>query len=306
MEIFRDGNCSVTAPQIHKKKFFSLPKSCICLPPVILYKSVKSPFSGLTIFRKFKKTYREGEKNMPYCPNCGQQIDGTMRFCPGCGAALGGVNSTTSANTAYTGTVNQSANDYRLVLVSPGSCKTATVREILHDVLGYSTADAATLSAQVPVEIAHSLSFQQALDLARMLTEYGMQVAVYNTNGYVDLSPYATSSVFDSDGSVLPTVAVTLASLGIANQVREFLRWSRPNPFSFLFAPRYHRPAPPPPPRHHIRRPPPPSPPPRHPGIFGGSPPGRGPGPMGGRGPGGPHGSGGPGGHGPHGPGGRR
>ena len=101
MEIFRAGNCSVTAPQIHKKKFFSLPKSCICLPPVILYKSVKSPFSGLTIFRKFKKTYREGEKNMPYCPNCGQQIDGTMRFCPGCGAALGGVNSTTSANTAY-------------------------------------------------------------------------------------------------------------------------------------------------------------------------------------------------------------
>ena len=247
---------------------------------------------------------------MSFCPNCGQQVDASMRFCPSCGANLSAsvplegayhtnANANAYANTgaAYTGT---QASDYRLFLLSCGNCTKTTVKDLLHDTLGYSTAEAQTIVARLPMEIAQNLTFQQVLDLARMFTEYGMQIAVYNSGGAVDISQYANSSVFHPDGTVIKAVAATLASLTIANRVREFLRWNHPNPFRFLFTPRYHYT--PPPPRPHA----PPPPPPRG-GLFGGGP--RGPhDPRGPHGPGGPGGPGGFGGgpRGPGGPGGRR
>ncbi|MFW9928830.1 MAG: zinc-ribbon domain-containing protein [Candidatus Thorarchaeota archaeon] len=30
------------------------------------------------------------EENMPFCPNCGNQLSETEKFCPNCGAAQGG------------------------------------------------------------------------------------------------------------------------------------------------------------------------------------------------------------------------
>ena len=264
---------------------------------------------------------------MPFCPNCGQSVEESMRFCPSCGAALaaGAITGTVSGDTSYT-PYGAQGDDYRLVLISCGTCTAATVRELLQNVLGYTASEASTLTDRVPAEFARMLSFQQALDIARMFTEYGMQIAVYNSSGYVDISQHATSSVFQSDGSILKTAAVSLAALTAVNRVTRFLRWTLPNPLRFLFTPRYRYQAPPPPrPIHRappppapargvggrgpIHRAPPPPPPAPARGIGGrgplggglsGGPGSRAVGPMGGRNPGGPRG----GGH--RGPGGRR
>lgn len=252
---------------------------------------------------------------MPFCPNCGQRVEESMRFCPSCGSALTtdavhGTVTDDAYQTNASSNVGTQGNDYRLVLISCGTCAVSTAQELLQNVLGYTASEASTLTRQVPIEIAQSLSFQQALDISRMFTEYGMQIAVYNSSGYVNMNQYATSSVFNSDGSILKTVAVSLAALTAVNRVKHFLRWTIPNPLRFLFTPNYRYGAPPPP--RPIHRAPPPPAPARGGmvrGLFGG--PGNrsgGPtrgqgGPMGGPGPGGRHG-GGPGG--PGGPGRRR
>lgn len=188
---------------------------------------------------------------MAYCTSCGQQVDSTMRFCPSCGAALTVSAESAEALTAAAvtapvtvspGTVTEEVSqavDYSIVLVSCGSCSRTTARSLLQDVLHYSRTESIRLTSEIPIEIARNLTFRQALDLARMFTEYGMQVSVYNTNGYVDLGLYADQSVFSSGGTLLSDVVTTLATLTVANRVSRFLRWTHPEPLRHLFAPRY-------------------------------------------------------------------
>ena len=191
---------------------------------------------------------------MPFCFACGYRVGEEMRFCPSCGAALSAAaalavtpaqdltdytapQENLYAQEAYDAGLPE--NDYRLVLVSCGSCTKITARSLLQDTLGYSLAEARQLTDAPPIELACALTFQQALDLARMFTEYGMQVTVYNSGGYVDLGLYARSSVFNSSGTILESVAATLATLSAINRVRQFLRWSKPEPLRHIFAPRY-------------------------------------------------------------------
>lgn len=268
---------------------------------------------------------------MPFCSNCGTSVTEAMSFCPGCGTALAAAQTPptatlpagdsytyTDTNTQYTG------GDYKLILISRGTCSVANAVHILQNILGYASAQARELVHAAPVECACNLSLPQAQYLAQTLTEYGLAVSVLNGMGeYVDLSATANTSVFDSNGNLLPAIAAALAMLSVTNRVRHVSHWRHLGPPPPLFRLNYRRM--PPPPRHSHRAPPPPprrhSPPPmgrpsRPTAPLGGRPsggPGRGPGgpgrgPSMGRGPGGGRGpsGGGRGGRGGGGGGGRR
>lgn len=176
---------------------------------------------------------------MPYCPNCGSLVNTGDRFCANCGTAIQAFGTTTVTS------VNPAARtDYRIVLVSRGTCSRAVAIDMISDLLGYTDADAARIIDNAPMETAVGLTAIQAQYISQAISEYGMQVAIYNNDGYVDMGSKATSSVYNSDGSFLSAVAGVLTGLTLSNRVSTFNRWTRPAPL--LFNPVYRRPAPPP------------------------------------------------------------
>lgn len=180
---------------------------------------------------------------MSYCPYCGGQLQLNAPFCPYCGQAVSGAASIPVMPASGT-------QDYSLVLVSTGSCPQSQADDVIEDVLGYSGAEARSLVQMAPTQIAQYLTMQQAQYAAQALTEYGMQVAVFNGANAVDLGQYATGSVFNNDGSFIAGALAALATITVANRIKRFTRWSRPSLLSYLFAPRYRAPAPP----RHVRR----------------------------------------------------
>ena len=184
---------------------------------------------------------------MPYCPNCGSPVNVGDRFCSNCGTAI--------QNTAFSAASNVNAaarSDYRIVLVSRGTCSRAVAIDMLSDLLGYTDADAARIIDNAPMEAALGLTAIQAQYISQAITEYGMQVSIYNNDGYVDMGSRATSSVYDNDGSFLSAVAGVLTGLTVGNRITSFNRWTRSVPR--LFTPTYRRPAPLP--AYRRRRPP--------------------------------------------------
>ena len=175
---------------------------------------------------------------MSYCPNCGAQIGGVVRYCPNCGVAIN-----LAAATATT-TVSNAAGTYRVILITRGTCSRTNAINLLEDLFEYSATEAATIVDGAPMEAACGLTAVQAQYISQAMSEYGMDVSVYNNDRYVDMGSQATSSVFDSDGSLLGTVAAALFGLGAVNRVTRYDRWTRPAPI--VFRPAYRRPAPPP------------------------------------------------------------
>lgn len=225
---------------------------------------------------------------MAFCSHCGGQLQPDAQFCPYCGQAVAPI----AAAPVTPVMPAAGVQDYSLVLVSTGSCPRSSADDVLEDVLGYSNAESNALVRAVPTQIAQGLNMQQAQYIAQALTEYGMQVAVYNGMNAVDLGQYATGPVFNSDGTFAAGVVAALATLGAVNRIRSFTRWAHPSPLLGLFTPRYRAPAPP----RHVRRPRRPAPAPApapSPRPMGGNrgPVGGGHAPMGGnRGPAGPSG----------------
>lgn len=176
---------------------------------------------------------------MPYCPNCGNPVNAEDRFCSNCGTAIQVVAVTPAVVSAATGS---SRSDYRIVLISRGSCARAVAIDMLSDLLGYADADAARIVDNAPMEMALGLTAIQAQYISQAMNEYGMEVAIYNSDGYVDMGSKATSSVFDSDGGFLSAVASVLTGLTIGNRITSYNRWTQPAPV--VFHPVYRRPAP--------------------------------------------------------------
>jgi len=217
---------------------------------------------------------------MAFCPNCGTQINSAVNFCPNCGANISNLAGSLQTNTVAVPPANAV---YRVILVDKGDCTKALSKDVLRDLLGYTLSSAGTLIDAAPVEIARNLTRQQAVYIAQVLTDYGMNAAICdNKNSYVDFNRYATGSVFNSTGSFLSDAAEVLGTLTAINQVSDIVRWAQPNLFSFLFRPSSKRtpppksawgaifgtrrsaPPPPPPPRSHhssFRGPQPPKPP---------------------------------------------
>ena len=67
-----------------------------------------------------------------------------------------------------------------------------------------------------------------------------MEVTVVDENdSYIDLSPYATTSLFDAQGLLLANALATLSSLTAANRVHRYRRYRKPSLLSLLFKPKY-------------------------------------------------------------------
>lgn len=175
---------------------------------------------------------------MPYCPNCGSAVNVGDHFCANCGTAIQVVTAPAPIKKPAT----TARSDYRVVLVSRGTCSRAVAIDMLSDLLGYSDPDAARIIDNAPMEAALGLTAIQAQYISQAITEYGMQVAIFNSDGYVDMGSRATTSVYDNDGSFLSAVAGVLTGLTIGNRVSSFNRWTQPTPV--LFRPVYRRPAP--------------------------------------------------------------
>ncbi|MBQ6594420.1 MAG: zinc ribbon domain-containing protein [Clostridia bacterium] len=178
---------------------------------------------------------------MAFCPNCGRALDVGARFCSNCGTQV-------SAAVVNTGSAASSAADYKVILVNRGSCTKAIANDVLNDLLGYTDAQADQILNNLPIEVACNLTAIQAQYIAQAITEYGMEVAVCNTYGYVDIANTAMNTVYKKDGSLMDTVAGIFMGLSAANRITRLTRWTRPAPL--VFRPRYVRPAPVP----HVRR----------------------------------------------------
>lgn len=180
---------------------------------------------------------------MPFCTNCGYQVDATARFCPNCGQQLAMTAANTAPAVVQPAYVEDTRRDYRVVLVARGTCARAIAIDMISDLLGYTDLDAARIVDNVPMEVALGLTAVQAQYISQAMAEYGMDVSVFNGNGYVDMVERATGSVFGTDGLFLNQVTAVLAGLGLANRVTSFNRWTQPAPN--VFRPRYRQAVPP-------------------------------------------------------------
>ena len=167
---------------------------------------------------------------MAYCTNCGALLDPSARYCPECGTK---VVAATIANSAVV------RSDYKVVLISRGSCTKSVAIDILNDLLGYTDAEAAQIINNVPMATAIDLTMPQAQYIAQAMSEFGMEVAIYNDNGYVNMDTARMTSVFDDNGSFLSNVIAVLAGITIGNRITRFEKWVKPAPA--VFRPVYRR-----------------------------------------------------------------
>ncbi len=171
---------------------------------------------------------------MTYCPYCGNEVTDAMSFCPNCGAQLPSSNTVTS----YTGysTVQNTAGDYRVYITGLGTARKADVADLLEDTLGYSSALAAQLLNNMPVQIAGNLSLQQAAVLAQAFEEYGVELSVTNGEESADIASVTSSaSLFNTDGTFLASAAAVLATLGAVNRLTTINKPKKPGLLSRIF-----------------------------------------------------------------------
>ena len=187
---------------------------------------------------------------MSYCPNCGAQLLAGSKFCQNCGTPVAAV--TYNAAPVYSN-VDTSRNDYRIIMVRRDTCSKANARELLMDIFGYTAAESNLILDSLPAEIACNLTFQQAVYASQALTEYGIDVSVFNSDGYTDINRYASSSVYNNNGSFLSSVLSVLGTLTVANRLKNLTQWNRP--LSYTFRPAYRRTDPLAYQRHYIRKP---------------------------------------------------
>ena len=206
---------------------------------------------------------------MAFCPYCGYALQDDHRFCPSCGKPVESLNETTAvvetayqapAETVYTTPVTTPVTtaattyasetaDYQVVLLGQGSCLKGTLKDLISDIFGYSTTEAASIVKLMPTTMADSLTYEQAEVIARAFTEYGASVTITRGDEYVETTG-ATSSVFNADGSFIGTALAVLGTLTIANRLTHFGTWKRPHPYDRPYRLGWY-PAPP----RHVRRP---------------------------------------------------
>ena len=139
------------------------------------------------------------------------------------------VYTTPTYTTEYYSPTISSIEGLNVMLLSIGSCTPAAAANLLQDACGYTLAQAQQIIACTPIAVAQNLTEIQASYLSQALTEYGMEVSVYDRNGYRTLGGLL-STVFDTAGSFLGKVASVLGLIGVKNRITSAMmrRWRYP------------------------------------------------------------------------------
>ncbi len=174
---------------------------------------------------------------MYYCQNCGKPVDSTANFCPFCGTRIQAA-SAISYTAASVPTLS-TRPIYQVVLIGQGTCTKTLCREVLQDLLGYTVSMAKALVDSAPSAVAQNLTGQQAVYVSQALAEYGMQVAVYDNDSYVDLTRFADHSIYTSDGNFITDALKVLGTLTLTNRISNAARWNRSFLSDMLFRPTY-------------------------------------------------------------------
>ena len=146
-----------------------------------------------------------------FCPNCGTQLGAGVNFCPNCGAKVSDV-------------VAAATEDNRVMLVSLGACARPTAAALLQQICGYAADEALLIVDNAPIVVARGLNDNQARYLAQALAEYGLEVSVYDGNGWRDWES-AGGSVWDQTGDLVNAVATALGLMNVGNRIsRDMIR----------------------------------------------------------------------------------
>ena len=178
-----------------------------------------------------------------YCPECGKQVSEHAVTCPGCGYPMAEFLKQKQAETkkaaAAPDYTNPEEGGYNVFLAQEGESITATA-QILADVCGYTFADAYSLASNLPTIVVYNATLTQAKAAANALADYGLDVSVYDKNGYVDFDDmkYDETKTTKTDNGI--EIAVELArelnTLTAANLIRSaYIRsYAYPHPLELL------------------------------------------------------------------------
>ena len=178
-----------------------------------------------------------------YCPECGKQVSEHAVTCPGCGYPMAEFLKQKQAKAkkaaAAPDYTSPEEGGYNVFLAQEGESITATA-QILADVCGYTFADAYSLASNLPTIVVYNATLTQAKAAANALADYGLDVSVYDKNGYVDFDDmkYDETKTTKTDNGI--EIAVELArelnTLTAANLIRSaYIRsYAYPHPLELL------------------------------------------------------------------------
>lgn len=165
---------------------------------------------------------------MAKCEYCGRTITRDMEVCEGCGAPIPESAFEEEKGTTQNRKTASKSSGYRLILVSCGTCSESKAEDLLEDLLGYGSGECREIVESLPSEAACGLTSEQAVYLAQAMTEYGMQVSIYDEDGPADLEWKEDGNVFDSNGNYVKKFAEILGMLTMANRVTRRGPWTEP------------------------------------------------------------------------------
>ena len=178
-----------------------------------------------------------------YCPECGKQISEHAVNCPGCGYPMGEFLKKKAEEAKKAAAVPDYSKPedggYNVFLAQEGESITATA-QILADVCGYTFADAYSLASNLPTIVVYNATLTQAKAAANALADYGLDVSVYDKDGYVDFDDMKydeTKTTKTDNGIEIATeLARELNTLTAANLIRSaYIRsYAYPHPLELL------------------------------------------------------------------------
>jgi len=156
-----------------------------------------------------------------FCSNCGTQLANGVNFCPNCGAQVKAVVQPTAAASVGQGNM--------LMVLSLGTCSRSVAAALFQQLCGYASDEALLIADSMPITVARGLNDAQAKYLAQAFAEYGLEVAIYDGNGWREWESNATS-VWDNAGALITSVASALGLISVNNRIarEQMHRWDYP------------------------------------------------------------------------------
>ena len=215
---------------------------------------------------------------MLYCEYCGQKIELEANFCPYCGgpvppeqvekakaeaeAAAKAAQQMAAAQAAGQAAsqmaVNIEEGDHTVVIVSLGTSTKTAAKDTLRKLLSYTSTQAKELLDCLPAAAAKNLTYRQASYLAAALSQKGMEVSLYNSNGAITFDSEQADPVYKKDGSLLEKAALIFGALSSIQKLSSFSTWNKPHyqaehhhPYGYGFPHHQAPPRPPYPPMGH-------------------------------------------------------